>query len=366
MLRRIIHASPTEVNEKITKPLESTLATLPGIKNIQSTSQEGSNLIILEFDWSTDIQKVQTDVMQRIDLARLPNDVQKPSFLKFDPSQFPVIQLSLHAENTDVDIRTLAESLEKELRRTDGVASVNISGKLIEEIQVELDDTLLVERGLTQSDVVQVIQANNISLPGEPIATEQGQLLTTRIISTLTTPEDIANIIISVNPLDGQPLTVGDVAKVTRGEQITNVETTTNDKPAVLMSVLQESGANTANVSDSFQQALNTLLDKEQYRGVEANILFDQGDYVKLAISNITSSLLLGGVFAMVVLFFFLRGIRSPIIIGIAIPYSVIVTFVLMFFADFSLNIMTLGALALGIGMLVDNAIVVVKILNGI
>lgn len=354
-------ASPTEVNEKITKPLESILATLPGIKNIQSTSQEGSNLIILEFDWSTDIQKVQTDVMQRIDLARLPNDVQKPSFLKFDPSQFPVIQLSLHAENTDVDIRTLAESLEKELRRTDGVASVNISGKLIEEIQVELDDALLVEKGLTQSDVVQVIQANNISLPGEPIATEQGQLLTTRIVSTLTTPEDIANLIISVNPLDGQPLTVGDVAKVTRGEQVTNVETTANDKPAVLMSVLQESGANTANVSDSFQQALNTLLEKEQYRGVKVDILFDQGDYVKLAISNITSSLLLGGVFAMAVLFFFLRGIRSPIIIGIAIPYSVIVTFVLMFFADFSLNIMTLGALALGIGMLVDNAIVVIE-----
>lgn len=354
-------ASPTEVNEKVTKPLESSLATLPGLKNIQSTSQEGSNLIILEFNWSTDIQQVQTDVMQRIDLTPLPDDVPKPNFLKFDPSQFPIIQLSLRAEDTNTDIRLLAESLDKELRRTEGVASVNVSGKLIEEIQIELDEQALIEKGLTQSDIVQIIQASNISLPGEPIATAQGQLLTTRVVSTLTSPKDIADLTISVNPLTGQALKVGDVAKVTRNEQVSKTATTANNQPAVLMSVLQESGANTAKVSDSFKEDLDNLLKKDQFEGVKADILFDQGDYVKRAISNITSSLLLGGILAMVILFFFLRGIRSPIIIGIAIPYSVIVTFVLMFFADFSLNIMTLGALALGIGMLVDNAIVVIE-----
>ena len=127
------------------------------------------------------------------------------------------------------------------------------------------------------------------------------------------------------------------------------------------MSVLQESGSNTADVSTAFKEALDTLLEKEEFQGVESDILFDQGDYVKLAIGNIGQSLILGGIFAMLILFFFLRGIKSPIIIGIAIPYSVIVTFVLMYFADFSLNIMTLGALALGIGMLVDNAIVVIE-----
>lgn len=354
-------ASPVEVNEKVTKPLEASLSTLPGLKNIQSTSQEGSNLIVLEFDWSTKIKDVQADVVQRIDLTPLPDDVQKPNFLKFDPSQFPIIQLSLRAESGDVDVRTLAESLEKELRRTDGVANVNVSGKLIEEIQIELDEQKLVEKGLTQADVVQVVQASNISLPGEPIATGDGQLLTTRIISTLTSPEEIADLIISVNPIDGQALTVGDVATVARGEQESATETTANNQPAVLMSVLQESGANTANVSDAFQDTLTKLLEKDQYEGVKADILFDQGDYVKLAISNIASSLIFGGILAMAVLFFFLRGIRSPLIIGISIPYSVIVTFVLMFFSDFSLNIMTLGALAIGIGMLVDNAVVVIE-----
>lgn len=236
-----------------------------------------------------------------------------------------------------------------------------MSGKLIEEIRINLDPQKLVDKGLTQSDIVQIVQANNISLPGEAINTEDGQLLTTRIVSTLTSPEEIAELIISVNPLTGDPLTLDDVATVESAEQQQQTITRANNHPAVLMSVIQESGANTASVSTTFQEALDDLLAKPEYAGVRADILFDQGDYVRMAISNISTSLIFGGLFAMLVLFFFLRGIKSPIIIGIAIPYSVIVTFVLMFFADFSLNIMTLGALALGIGMLVDNAIVVIE-----
>lgn len=354
-------ASPAEVNEKITKPLEATLATLPGIKKIQSTSQEGSNLIVLEFNWSTNLEDVQLDILQRIDMTPLPNDAGKPSFLKFDPSQFPIIQLSLRTENKNVDVRLLADDLEQELRRTEGVASVNVSGKLIEEIQIILDEAKLVEKGLTQTDIVQIVQANNVSLPGDPVSTDDGKMLTTRIVSTLSSPESIADLIVSVNPLTGEAITVGDLSTVERTEQQSSTTTRANEYPAVLMSVLQESGANTAEVSKAFQQTLDDLLKKEQYEGITADILVDQGNYVDLAISNIGSSLILGGLFAMLILFVFLRSVKSPIIIGIAIPYSVIVTFVLMFFADFSLNIMTLGALALGIGMLVDNAIVVIE-----
>ncbi|KFL43807.1 cation transporter [Lysinibacillus sp. BF-4] len=354
-------ASPEEVNEKVTKPLEATLATLPGIERVQSTSQEGSNLIVLEFNWSTNIQDVQLDVLQRIDMTPLPDDAGKPSFLKFDPSQFPVIQLALRAQDTDADIRVVAEELEQELLRTEGVASVNISGKIVEEVTITLDPKTMEEKGLTQADIVQIVQANNVSMPGEPVETTDGQLLTTRIISTLTSPEDIEALIVSVNPLTGEALTVGDVAKVVRGEQPSTSETYANERPAVLMSVLQESGANTADVSEQFKVKLDELLQDERYKGIEADVLFDQGDYINIAIANIGQSMIVGGLFAMLVLFVFLRGIKSPIIIGVAIPYSVIVTFVLMYFANFSLNIMTLGALALGIGMLVDNAIVVIE-----
>lgn len=354
-------ASPEEVNEKVTKPLEATLATLPGIERVQSTSQEGSNLIILEFNWSTNIKDVQLDVLQRIDMTPLPDDAGKPSFLKFDPAQFPVIQLALRAEDTTTDIRIIAEELEQELLRTEGVASVNISGKVVEEITLTLDAKKLEEKGMTQADIVQLVQANNVSLPGEPVETKDGQLLTTRIMSTLTSAEDIAQLTVSVNPMTGEKLTISDVAKVERAEQKATNETYANERPAVLMSVLQESGANTAEVSEQFKATLTKLLEDERYKGVEADVLFDQGDYIRIAIANIGQSMIVGGLFAMLVLFVFLRGIKSPIIIGVAIPYSVIVTFVLMYFADFSLNIMTLGALALGIGMLVDNAIVVIE-----
>ncbi|MDN7241435.1 efflux RND transporter permease subunit [Planococcus sp. N028] len=354
-------ASPTEVNEKVTEPLEANLSTVPGIESIQSTSREGSNFILLEFDWSTNMDDVQSDIIQRIELTPIPDDSNEPRFLKFDPAQFPVIQLSLRAHDEGTDVRVLAEQLEKELLQTEGVASVNISGSLIEEIQISLDQEKLEDKGLQQSDIVQLIQANNISMPGEPIETEDGRHLTTRIVSTLTTVENIQDLVITVNPLNGESVTIDDVADVTLGERERSSLTRANEEPAVLLSALQESNANTADVSQAFQEKLNELLSEEQFSGVEADILFDQGDYVQLAVGNIGQSLIIGAILAMLILFFFLRGIKSPIIIGISIPYSVIVTFVLMYFADFALNIMTLGALALGIGMLVDNAIVVIE-----
>lgn len=354
-------ASPTEVNEKITKPLEESLSTAPGLKSMQSSSQEGANLIFLQFDWASTIDDVQMDILQRLDQVSVPDGANDPRFMKFDPSQFPVIQLSLRTNEAGADIRSIAEELEKELRRIEGVASVNVSGKIIEDVQVIVDPDKLKENGLAQADVVQMIQASNVSMPGDPIETDDGRQLTTRIISSLHTISDIREIQLSMNPITGKKVTVADVADVALLEPKAQTVTRANDEQAVLMSVLQESGANTATVSKDFKKSLDELLEKDAYEGIESDILFDQGDYVKLAIGNIGQSLILGGAFAMLVLFLFLRGIKSPIIIGVAIPYSVIVTFVLMFFADFSLNIMTLGALALGIGMLVDNAIVVIE-----
>ncbi|TWT04814.1 efflux RND transporter permease subunit [Planomicrobium sp. CPCC 101079] len=354
-------ASPTEVNEKVTKPLEANLSTLPGIDSLQSSSEEGSNFILLEFDWSTNIEDVQADIMQRIDQTIIPEDSNKPQFFKFDPAQFPIIQLAIRASGSGEDVRVLAEELETELLQTEGVANVNVSGSLIEEIQVSLDQGKLEDRGLQQSDIVQLIQSNNISMPGETIETEDGRQLTTRVLSSLTSADDIRDLVVTVNPMDGENITIGDVAEVSVAEQEASSETRANEEPAVLLSALQESGANTADVSQAFQEKLDELLQEDRFEGVEADILFDQGDYVQLAVSNIGQTLIYGGIFAMLVLFFFLRGIKSPIIIGVAIPYSVIVTFVLMYFADFALNIMTLGALALGIGMLVDNAIVVIE-----
>ncbi|WP_173105340.1 efflux RND transporter permease subunit [Bacillus sp. KH172YL63] len=353
-------AGPQEVVEKVTKPLEESLSTLPGMKNIQSTSREGSNFILLEFSWTTSIDDIENDVLQRIDQTPIPDGADNPRFLKFDPAQFPIIQFSLRENGEESNLKTLSESLKLELTRVEGVANVNVSGSLKDEVVIELNQQKLKEHGLSQKQVVQMIRANNITAPGDTINTD-GQTLTTRVLSELQSVDEMKALVLRVNPKTGKKITLSEVATVEKRLQDTNTITRANQEPAILFSVLQQSDANTASVSKAFQKELTRLLEQDQYQSVQADILFDQGDYITQAIGNIANSLLIGGAFAMLVLFLFLKNVKSPLIIGVAIPYSVIVTFVLMFFADFALNIMTLGALALGIGMLVDNAIVVIE-----
>ncbi|QED47306.1 efflux RND transporter permease subunit [Cytobacillus dafuensis] len=356
-------ASPEEVVEKVTKPLEANLATLPGIKTMTSSSQESANLILLEFSWTTDIDEIQNEVIQRLDQTSMPDGVERPRFLKFDPSQFPIIQLSLSGDEDKQALRQIADQLKLELTKVNGVASVNLSGTAIKEVRVELDQDKLKDYQLSQEDIVNIIQAHNVSLPGDAILTN-GKELTTRIISTIDSVDTLKNLTVTVNPVNGEKISLQDVSRVEMVNQDDRTITRTNQSPSVLLSVLQQSDANTAEVSKEFKYQLDKLLEKEKFKDIEYDILFDQGDYIQLAIGNISNSLILGGLFAMVVLFFFLRNVKSPLIIGISIPYSVIFTFVLMYFSDFTLNIMTLGGLALGIGMLVDNAIVVIENIN--
>ncbi len=352
-------ASPNEVSEKVTKPLEQSLSTLPGLKTMTSTSQEGAALILLQFSWTTSIDDIENDILSRINQTQITDDAEVPRFLKFDPSQFPIIQLSLSMEGDEKGLQELAEDLTTELNKVEGVANVNLSGIVTEEIKVELNQDQLEEYALTQADIVNILRANSVSLPGNTIETE-GRELTTRVISALGSVQELEELSITIDPLLGEKVVLGDLAEVKIVPELKKTITRANKEPAKLVSVLQESDANTAQVSKAFQTELEKKLSQDKYN-VQAEVLFDQGDYVKIAIGNITNTLLLGGLFAMIVLFFFLRSVKSPLIIGIAIPYSVIVTFVLMYFSDFSLNILTLGGLALGIGMLVDNSIVVIE-----
>lgn len=356
-------AGPEEVLEKVTIPLENQLSTLPGLKNMSSTSQEGASLILLEFTWDTDVDEVQTEVLQRMEMASLPDDAGKPRYLKFDPAQLPIIQLTLRADTDEESLRELASDLEVELSKIEGVASITVSGTLTKDVIVRLDQEKLQQYGLSHEDIVQVISANEISLPGQTVVTGEKEL-TTRIISALDSVEAIKNLVITVNPVTGEEITIQDVSNVQVENRKQTSITRVNEQPAVMMSVLQKSEANTYELSHQFKKTLDKLLEEERFTHIDVDILFDQGDFIGLAIHNILQSLMIGGLLAIVILFFFLRGVKSPIIIAVAIPYSVIVTFVLMYIADFSLNMMTLGGLALGVGMLIDNAIVVIENIN--
>ncbi|RKL67783.1 MFS transporter [Salipaludibacillus neizhouensis] len=353
-------AGPKEVVDNISRPMEESLSTLPGLNSISSISREGSSMTILEFSWATSIDDIKNDIITSMNQAPLPSGAGNPQFLKFDPSQFPIIQLSISAMSDNVNLDALTQDLESELLKINGLASVDLQGVSTEEIQVELDQPSLEEFGLDQDDVVQSLQTHNVTAPGGTVRNEDS-VISTRVLFQMHNVEDIESVVLTVDTETGDDVTVNDVADVGIMSNEPDTITQTNQATAILMSIQQQSNANTAQVSSDVSERLEELLAESNYKDLETAVLFDQGDYIEEAISSVSMALIAGGLIAMTVLFVFLRSITTPLIIGIAIPFSVIVTFVLLYFTSFSLNIMTLGGLALGIGMLVDNSIVVIE-----
>ncbi|GAF15266.1 RND multidrug efflux transporter [Bacillus sp. JCM 19045] len=354
------NVNPQEVQDQVTIPVENRLATISGLQTMTSNTSEGSSLVVLEFDWSSSIEDVELDIINALRQLDLPDGAGEPSFLKFDPSMFPMMQLAVTSSEEIADFQDDVFDLEQEILQVPGVASVTESGSLTEIISIELDQDALVEQGVAQETVVSALQANNISLPGGVV--EQNDLsLTTRVIYQLNSLADIEELVVSIDPETGSEVTISDVATV----EITNEEqqslTRANQEPAISLSVMQESSANTTQTSNAVNDRLAELADDTDYEDLDVVVLYDEGDYINSAIQSVATALLIGGALAMVVLFFFLRNLKTPLIIGLAIPFSVIVTFAFMFFLDIGLNIMTLGGLALGIGLVVDNAIVVIE-----
>ncbi|WP_280769350.1 efflux RND transporter permease subunit [Salipaludibacillus daqingensis] len=353
-------ASPEEVVDKVSRPMENSLSTTAGLNNISTISMEGSSLTILEFSWTTSIDDVENDIITAMNQTPLPSGAGTPQFLKFDPSQFPIIQLSLSAIDDDVELDALVRDMETELLKIDGIATIDLLGDAIDEIEVSLDQDLLEENNLDQSDVVQTLQSHNITAPGG-IVESGGSEITTRVLFEMGGVEDIEDIVLTTDVETEEDVTVSDVATVAVGPEPTDTITQTNQDDSILLSVQQQADANTAQVSRAFIDEIDELLSQDKYEDIDSAVLFNQGEYIDEAIANVALALVAGGIIAMIVLFLFLRSVKTPLLIGIAIPFSVIVTFVLLFFTNFSLNIMTLGGLALGIGMLVDNSIVVIE-----
>ncbi|QKS71816.1 efflux RND transporter permease subunit [Paenalkalicoccus suaedae] len=354
------NASPQEVVDGVSRPMENSLSTISGLNNISTISMEGSSLTILEFSWTTSIDDVENDIITAMNQTPLAQGAGTPQFLKFDPSQFPIIQLSLSTLD-DTNLDNLVQQMEQQLLRIDGVASIDLLGDAVDEIEVSLNQELLEENGLDQADIVQAIQANNVTAPGGVVSDENNREISTRVLFDMVSVEDIQTIVLASDPETGETTTIDDVADVAIGPEPSDVITRTNQDDAILLSVQQQADANTAQVSRDFIAELDELLEESTYSSIDSAVLFNQGEFIDSAIQNVSLALVGGGLIAMAVLFLFLRSFKTPLLIGIAIPFSVIVTFVLLFFTNFSLNIMTLGGLALGIGMLVDNSIVVIE-----
>lgn len=363
-------AAPAEVENNVSRPMEEILGVVTGLTKISSASRGGYSDVVLEFAWDTDMDEANQDVLEKLDTIKpvLPTEVKQPLILRYDPTLDPVLTLSLSGEGeafvgipglkylrriADRDVRRLIEPIE-------GVAAVKIKGGLEEEIQVRVIEDQLRRTNISVQTVINRLQAENINLAGGSMRDGRTRYLV-RTVNEFRDLEDIRGLVIVSK--DGRDIKLRDLAEVDSGFKDRDVITRVNGREAVEIEVYKEADANIVDmakrVTDATMATVKPRLEKEY--GASIDLLTDRSLFIESSVSEVRDTGIMGGWLAIIILFLFLRDAKSTLIVAAAIPISVLVTFAPLNLAGVSLNIMSLGGLALGIGMLVDNSIVVLE-----
>ncbi|MDH4256089.1 MAG: efflux RND transporter permease subunit, partial [Gammaproteobacteria bacterium] len=364
-------AAPIEVENLLTKPIEETVGVIRNVRLVRSVSRSGQSDVTLEFLWGTDMDVAGVEVREKIDILELPLEASRPLLLRFDPSSEPIMRLGLlHKEGSDAEMDPLAfEAALKSLRRLaedrikndleaeEGTAAVKVSGGLEDEIQIRADQRKLSQLGLSIEQVAARIRAENVNLSGGRLE-EGSQRFLVRTINEFQEVEEFGDAIVAT--VAGRPVYLRDVATVTRGYKEREAITRVNGGESVELAVYKEGDANTVQVAKRIERRLEGVR-KALPEDLELIKIYDQSKFIGAAIDQVTSAAIFGGLLAIMVLYGFLRDARATAIIALAIPVSVIGTFLLMYTNDVSLNIMSLGGVALAVGMPVANAIVVLE-----
>lgn len=352
-------AGPQEVESLVSRPLEEAMGTVPGVSRVRSQSNEGLSLVIAEFRWGTDMDQATLEMREKVDLAKpvLPDEAKRFRVFKIDIQAMPVLVLGLTGGQDEADLKRVAEGLIKpRLERLAGVASVNVSGGVEREIQVVAEPGRLQNAGLSVAQLVQALRGDNLNLPGGEVQ-EGSYSLLVRSTGQFRTLEDIRDLRIS-GPRG--LVRLGDVAEVRDTYADRSSKVWVNAAPGVAVEVQKQSGSNTVQVARVVKAEL-AKLEQELPGAVRAHILSDQSAFVMRSMEGVITSATQGGLLAILVLYLFLRNFRATLAVGLAIPISIITTFGVLFFAGVTMNMMSMGGLALGVGMLVDNAIVVLE-----
>src|SRR6056297_2258265 len=378
-------AAPVEVENLITKPIEEAVGVVKGVQQVRSISRAGQSDVVLEFAWGTDMSFANLDVMAKLDAVQLPLDAEKPVTLRFDPTLDPILRYALYysdefqdnkEQKPSVDftnvqdisspaaisrlkgLRMLGdEELKKNLESAQGVASVKISGGLEEEIQVNIDQQRLSYLDIPIEAVTQILSAENVNLSGGRLE-EGAQQYLVRTLNEFQTVDQIRNVVVASD--SGNVIYLKDVADVVQSYKEREAITRLNGAEAVEIAIYKEGDANTVAVANAVNERMDNIRSILP-AGLELEKVYDQSVFISSAVNEVRNAGIIGGILAVLVLYFFLRNFWTTVIISVSIPVSIIATFNLMYGNDISLNIMSLGGIALGIGMLVDNSIVVLE-----
>ncbi len=362
-------AAPQEIENLLSKPIEEAVGIIKNVRQVRSVSRSGQSDVILEFTWGTDMDFASVDVREKLDILELPLEAVRPVLLRFDPAGEPIMRLGLVDESGSAAraaspetrlkaLRRLAEDqLKNDLEAIEGTAAVKVSGGLEDEIQVLVDQGKLAQLGIQIEQVAARIRAENVNLSGGRL--EQGsQRFLVRTINEFQNVDEIRNAIVAAP--DGRNVYLRDIATVVRGYKEREAVTRVNGAESVELAIYKEGDANTVLIASRVKSSLEDIRESLP-PGVELMTVYDQSAFIADAIDQVRSAAVLGGLLAILVLYAFMRDVRATLAIGLTIPVSIIGTFVLMYASDITLNIMSLGGIALAVGLLVDNSIVVLE-----
>lgn len=352
-------ASPEIMERQVTRVIEEIVSTVPGVEEITSDSSEGNSNVQVRFTWDTDIDFAALDIRSVLEdeFDELPDDIERPKIRKFDVGSFPVVLLGISSRLDPVDLtRLIEDEIRYRFSRIPGVAQVDIWGGFHREIRIELDPERIMALGLPLDQIIRAVRQANLDPPAGKL--EQGRYeIQLRAPAQFTDLDQIRNTVVARQ--DGAAVTLGQVARVNDTyEKLTRI-IRVNGEPGIRVAIRKQSQANTVEVSNRILKEIDAVNDSmPQIRIIP---VINQGNFIQRSIANVARSVMYGGGLAVLILLFFLRTVRSTVVIALAIPISMLATFALMFFFDLTLNLMTLGGMALGVGMMVDNSIVVLE-----
>jgi HAE1 family hydrophobic/amphiphilic exporter-1 len=355
------NVAPEEIEAQVTRPIEQAVSSVPNLYSVNSQTTEGTTTVRVTFQWGTDIGQGAVDVMQLVGRAkqRFPIDptLQEPVVYKYDPTQLPIMIYGVSGDADPVRLRTLLDNqITPMIESAEGVGSAVVTGGQQRAIIVDVDPEKLRAHNLSLDAVSRRIAQENLNLPAG-IARESDTEFTIRSLGWFASPAEIGKI--PIGSFNGQIVPLSDIAEVRDSHAETRIYTRLNGEPAVGMIITKQSAANTVGAADAVRAKIKRV--NQLYPNLKFGLAYDQSQFIEGSIDDVKESAIIGGVLAILILLFFLRNIRSTLVVALSIPISIVSTFALMYMCGFTLNTMSLGGLALATGLIVDDAVVVLE-----
>ena len=353
-------ASPEDIETVVTRPIEEAVATVENVKHVMSQSKDGASVVAVELEWGTDVDKAEREIRKNIDLVSnyLPPDLNRPLVFSFDPSMQPILLLAVSGPFSQAELRHICEHMvEPRLERIEGVAQVNTAGGLKREIQVRLAPERMQDYSISSEAVLAALRMNNLRIPGGELF-EQGREFQIQNMGQFETVDEIREVVVGVK--NRVPVKLRAVAEVVDTFKEPSRIIRHNARPGVLLIVRKQTGANSVRACNNVERELEQVI-ASLPPGIVIRPVFNQSDFIEMSIGNLSNTGILAFGLAFLVLLLFLWNFRAALTVATAIPISVVGTFVVMHAAGITLNIISLAGLALAVGMLVDNSIVVLE-----